>query len=111
MTLEILPTLVEWSFNFDLNGGVKRPKLKLHAAEAGGISSGSLRWRSRSKLKHHAAEAGGVCIFFTAWVVSGFFRSSLTTSNNVQATTVQRNDLNHPPTAVGGIHEIILSCP
>ena len=43
MTPEIPPTLVAWSFNFDLNGGVKRPKLKLHTTKVGGIFCGSLR--------------------------------------------------------------------
>ena len=43
------------------------PKLKLHAAEAGGIHGIQKRVRDsvRLKLKNHAAEASGIQRFFT----------------------------------------------
>jgi len=40
------------------------PKLKLHAAEAGGIQK-RVRDSVRLKLKNHAAEASGIQRFFT----------------------------------------------
>ena len=37
MMPEIPPTLVAWSFNFDLNSGVKMPNLNLHTTKVSGI--------------------------------------------------------------------------